>query len=44
MPPPPNDLHIYYDRDFEYRPDFVVQTATGKYICETNGGARLKAT
>ncbi|OGJ90983.1 MAG: type III restriction endonuclease subunit R [Candidatus Raymondbacteria bacterium RifOxyA12_full_50_37] len=33
--PARGDFQIYYLGDSAYEPDFVVETATGKYLCET---------
>lgn len=32
--PARGDFHIYYQADTPYEPDFVVETKTGKFICE----------
>ena len=32
--PPRGSFRIYYQNDRRYEPDFVVETATAKYICE----------
>ena len=32
--PAPNQFRIFYRKDGEYEPDFVVETATRKYLCE----------
>lgn len=41
LKPNANDLHIYYSHDEKYHPDFVVETATGKYICETKAAGDM---
>jgi type III restriction enzyme len=35
LKPNANDLRIYYSHDEKYHPDFVVETAKAKYLCET---------
>ncbi len=35
LKPSARDLHIYYSHEEKYHPDFVVETARAKYICET---------
>jgi type III restriction enzyme len=32
--PAKNDIPIYYSNDVPYEPDFVVETKTGKFLCE----------
>ena len=41
MKPTPHDLHIYYSHEEKYHPDFVVETAAGKYICETKAANEI---
>lgn len=41
LKPNANDLHIYYSHDEKYHPDFVVETAAGKYICETKAAGDM---
>ena len=37
-----HDLHIYYNHEEKYNPDFVVETDTAKYICETKRADEMK--
>jgi len=36
-----NDFQIYYSNESAYEPDFVVETATGKFLCEPKRAADL---
>ncbi len=42
LKPTPTDLHIYYSHEDKYHPDFVVETAEAKYICETKAANELE--
>ena len=42
LKPSPRTFRIYYQNDRTYEPDFVVETATAKYICETKRADELK--
>jgi type III restriction enzyme len=37
-----NDFQIYYSNESAYEPDFVVETRTGKYLCEPKRAADLE--
>ena len=41
LKPSPRDLHIYYSHEEKYHPDFVVETAKAKYICETKAANEM---
>ena len=42
LKPTPHDLHIYYSHEDKYHPDFVVETQTAKYICETKAARDME--
>ena len=41
LKPSARDLHIYYSHEEKYHPDFVVETAIAKYICETKAANEM---
>jgi type III restriction enzyme len=41
--PVKEQLNIYYSADHRYEPDFIVETATTKYLCETKRGGDVDA-
>jgi type III restriction enzyme len=42
LKPSARDLHIYYSHEEKYYPDFVVETESGKYICETKASNEME--
>jgi type III restriction enzyme len=42
LKPSARDLHIYYSHEDKYNPDFVVETASRKYICETKAANEMQ--
>jgi type III restriction enzyme len=42
LKPSARDLHIYYSHEEKYHPDFVVETESGKYICETKAANEMQ--
>ncbi len=42
LKPSARELHIYYSHEEKYHPDFVVETATAKYICETKAANEME--
>lgn len=39
--PAPNQFRIYYRSDQSYEPDFVVETSTAKFLCETKAANEI---
>lgn len=42
--PSKNQFRIFYSQDEQYEPDFVVETTTGKFICEVKRAGDLEDT
>lgn len=42
LKPAKGDLRIYYANDDEYIPDFVVETKTTRYLCESKSKDEMK--
>jgi len=41
LKPAKGDLRIYYTSDSSYEPDFVVETKSSKFLCETKNAAEM---